>query len=88
MPLIPSIHKISRHFYKFFLEIYNKNDFEICFVIFIDCYYITGKKNDQELPQKEIVLLTYIFNSMLKIHYWPKNLETLQIINIRNKTNA
>lgn len=34
----------------------------------------------KELPRKGIVLLTYIFNAILRIGYWPKSLKTAQII--------
>jgi hypothetical protein len=34
----------------------------------------------KELPKKRLVMLTYIFNAMLGISYWPKQLETAEII--------
>jgi hypothetical protein len=29
----------------------------------------------KELPKKAIVLLTYIFNAVLRLHYWPNQLK-------------
>jgi hypothetical protein len=37
----------------------------------------------KELPKKGLVMLTYIFNAMLSISYWPKQLKTAEIILIR-----
>jgi hypothetical protein len=34
----------------------------------------------KELPKKGLVVLTYIFNAMLRISYWPKQLKTAEII--------
>jgi hypothetical protein len=34
----------------------------------------------KELPKKGLVVLTYIFNAMLRINYWPKQLKTAEII--------
>jgi hypothetical protein len=34
----------------------------------------------KELPIKGLVVLTYIFNAMLRISYWPKQLKTAEII--------
>jgi hypothetical protein len=34
----------------------------------------------KELPKKGLVVLTYIFNPMLRISYWPKQLKTAEII--------
>jgi hypothetical protein len=36
----------------------------------------------KELPQKGIVLLTYIFNGIIRILYWPKQFKISQIITI------
>lgn len=36
----------------------------------------------KELPRKGIVLLTYIYNAILRLGYWPKCLKTAQIIMI------
>jgi hypothetical protein len=33
-----------------------------------------------ELPKKGLVLLTYIFNAMLRFNFWPKQLKTAEII--------
>jgi hypothetical protein len=35
-----------------------------------------------KLPQKGIVLLTYIFNGIIRISYWPKQFKISQIITI------
>jgi hypothetical protein len=34
----------------------------------------------KELPKKGLVMLTYIFNAMLRISYWLKQLKTAEII--------
>jgi hypothetical protein len=34
----------------------------------------------KELPKKGLVMLTYIFNAILRISYWPKQLKTAEII--------
>jgi hypothetical protein len=34
----------------------------------------------KELPKKELIMLTYIFNAMLRLSYWPKQLKTAEII--------
>jgi hypothetical protein len=34
----------------------------------------------KELHKKGLVMLTYIFNDMLSISYWPKQLKTAEII--------
>jgi hypothetical protein len=34
----------------------------------------------KELPKKGLVMLTYIFNAMLRLSYWPKQLKTSEII--------
>jgi hypothetical protein len=36
----------------------------------------------QELPQRGIVLLTYIFNGIIRTSYWPKQFKISQIITI------
>jgi hypothetical protein len=36
----------------------------------------------KELPKKGIVLLTYIFNRIIRMSYWPKQLKNWQIITI------
>jgi hypothetical protein len=36
----------------------------------------------KELPIKGIVLLTYIFNGIIRMSYWPKQLKNSQIITI------
>jgi hypothetical protein len=36
----------------------------------------------KELPKKGIVLLTYIFNGIIRMSYWPKQLKISQIIRI------
>uniref|UniRef100_A0A1Y1JXT3 Reverse transcriptase domain-containing protein n=2 Tax=Photinus pyralis TaxID=7054 RepID=A0A1Y1JXT3_PHOPY len=36
----------------------------------------------KELPRKGIVMLTYIFNAIIRLGYWPKRLKTAQIIMI------
>jgi hypothetical protein len=39
-------------------------------------------KTLKELPQKGIVLLTYIFNTIIRTSYWPKQFKISQIITI------
>jgi hypothetical protein len=34
----------------------------------------------QELPKNGIVMLTYIFNAVLRLHLWPKHLKVAKII--------
>jgi hypothetical protein len=34
----------------------------------------------KELPKKGLVMLTYIFNAMLRLHFWPIPLKTAEII--------
>jgi len=34
----------------------------------------------KELPQKGIVMLTYLFNAILRLQYWPKQLKIAEII--------
>jgi hypothetical protein len=36
----------------------------------------------KELPPKGFVLLTYIFNSIIRLSQWPKQLKTAQVITI------
>jgi hypothetical protein len=36
----------------------------------------------KELHKKGLVMLTYIFNAMLRISYWPKQLRTFFFIEI------
>jgi hypothetical protein len=36
----------------------------------------------KELPQKGLVVLTYIFNGIIRISYWPKQFKISQIITI------
>jgi hypothetical protein len=37
-------------------------------------------KRMKELPEKGLVMLTYIFNSKWRLSYWPKQLKTAEII--------
>jgi hypothetical protein len=46
---------------------------------------IITAKMIKELPKKGLVMLTFIFNAMLRISYWPKQLKTAEIILIRNR---
>jgi hypothetical protein len=36
----------------------------------------------KELPEKCIVLLTYIFNGIIRMFYWPEHLKISQIVTI------
>jgi len=34
----------------------------------------------KQLPHKGILLLTYLFNAILRLHYWPLSLKVAEII--------
>jgi hypothetical protein len=43
-------------------------------------YKFYSAKMMQKLPKKGIVMLTYIFNAVLRLNSWPKHLKVAKII--------
>ena len=42
--------------------------------------YLVTPKMLKELPQKSMILLTYLFNAIIRYQYWPHKIKLAEII--------